>query len=125
MSALAFHSLTDQLPRQVWLAIGQKDWAPKLDGTPIRIVRFTESLLNCSVETHVVEGVPVKIFGVVKTVADCFRYRHKIGLSVAIEGLQEALRQRKATPGEIAMQAEFGGVSTVIRPYLEALTSNG
>ena len=125
VSALALHGLTDQLPRQVWLAIGQKDWPPKPDGTPIRIVRFTESLLNDSVETHVIEGVPVKVFGVIKTIADCFRYRNKIGLSVAIEGLQEALRQRKATPGEIARQAERGGVSTVIRPYLEALTANG
>lgn len=125
VSALAFHGLTDQLPRQVWLAIGQKDWPPKPDGIPLRIVRFTESLLNESVETHVIEGVPVKVFGIVKTVADCFRYRNKIGLSVAIEGLQEALRQRKATPGEIARQAEHGGVTTVIRPYLEALTANG
>ncbi|WP_332303183.1 type IV toxin-antitoxin system AbiEi family antitoxin domain-containing protein [Rhizobium sp. GR12] len=125
VSALAFHGLTDQLPRQVWLAIGQKDWPPKPDGTPICIVRFTESLLNESVETHVIEGVPVKVFGIVKTIADCFRYRNKIGLSVAIEGLQEALRQRKATPGEIARQAEHGGVTTVIRPYLEALTANG
>ncbi|WP_105441232.1 type IV toxin-antitoxin system AbiEi family antitoxin domain-containing protein [Neorhizobium sp. T25_13] len=125
VSALAFHGLTDQLPKQVWLAIGRKDWAPKPDSAPIRIVRFTERLLNESAETHVVEGVPVKVFGIVKTIADCFRYRNKIGLSVAIEGLQEALRQRKATPGEIARQAEHGGVSTVIRPYLEALTANG
>lgn len=125
VSALAFHGLTDQLPRQIWMAIGQKDWAPKPDSTPIRIVRFTERLLNESVETHVIEGVPVKVFGIVKTIADCFRYRNKIGLSVAIEGLQEALRQRKATPGEIARHAEHGGVTTVIRPYLEALTANG
>jgi len=125
VSALAFHGLTDQLPKHVWLAIGRKNWAPKPDRTPIRIVRFTERLLNESVETHVVEGVPVKVFGIVKTIADCFRYRNKIGLSVAIEGLQEALRQRKATPGEIARQAEHGGVITVIRPYLEALTANG
>lgn len=125
VSALAFHGLTDQLPKQVWLAIGQKNWAPKPDSTPIRIVRFTERLLNESVETHVIEGVPVKVFGIVKTIADCFRYRNKIGLSVAIEGLQEALRQSKVTPGEIARQAERGGVATVIRPYLEALTANG
>jgi predicted transcriptional regulator of viral defense system len=124
VSALAFHGLTDQLPRQVWLAIGQKDWPPKSDGTPIRLVRFTERFLTGDVETHPVEGVPVKVFGVAKTVADCFRYRNKIGLSVAIEGLQEALRQRKTTPGEIARQAERGAVATVIRPYLEALTAN-
>ncbi|TWI33085.1 type IV toxin-antitoxin system AbiEi family antitoxin domain-containing protein [Mesorhizobium tianshanense] len=125
VSALAFHQLTDQLPRQVWIAIGQKDWAPKADGAPVRLVRFTDRLLTEGVESHTVEGVPVKVFGVAKTIADCFRYRNKIGLSVAIEGLQEALRQRKTTPGEIARQAERGAVATVIRPYLEALTANG
>jgi predicted transcriptional regulator of viral defense system len=125
VSALAFHGLTDQLPRQVWLAIGRKAWAPKQGGTPIRIVRFTERLLGEGVETHAIEGVPVKVFGVAKTVADCFRYRDKIGLPVAIEGLQEALRQRKATPGDIYSEAGRGGVATVMRPYLEALTANG
>ncbi len=125
VSALAFHGLTDQLPKKVWLAIGKKDWAPRSDGVPIRVVRFTESLLAEGVETHMIESVPVKVFGVAKTVADCFRHRSKVGLSVALEGLQEALRQHKATPAEIAHQAEHGGVSTVIRPYLEALTANG
>ncbi|MEC5323391.1 type IV toxin-antitoxin system AbiEi family antitoxin domain-containing protein [Aurantimonas sp. A3-2-R12] len=122
VSALAFHGLTDQLPSQIWLAIGQKDWSPKPDGTPIRAVRFTESLLNAGVETHPVGGVSVKVFGVAKTIADCFRYRNKIGLSVAIQGLQEALRQRKSTPDAIARQAEHGAVATVIWPYLVALT---
>lgn len=125
VSALAFHELTDQLPRQVWIAIGQKDWAPKADGAPVRLVRFTDRLLTEGVESHTVEGVPVKVFGVAKTIADCFRYRNKIGLSVAIEGLQEALRQRKTTPGEIVRQAERGAIATVIRPYLDALTANG
>ena len=125
VSALAFHGLTDQLPRQVWLSIGNRDWAPKPDRMPIRIVRFTQTLLSEGVEIHTIEGVPVKIFGVAKTIADCFRYRNKIGLSVAIEGLQEALRKRSATPGQIANQAVRGGVGTVIRPYLEALTVNG
>lgn len=124
VSALAFHGLTDQLPSQVWLAIGQKDWSPKSDGTPIRLVRFTDGLLSENVETHSVEGVSVKVFGAAKTIADCFRYRNKIGLSVAIEGLQEALRQRKATPDAIARHAERGAVATVILPYLVALTAN-
>jgi len=125
VSALAFHGLTDQLPKKVWMAIGKSDWAPKAEGVPIRVVRFTDSLLVETVEIHEIEGVSVKVFGVAKTVADCFRHRSKIGLTVAIEGLQEALRQRKATPAEIARQANRGGVSTVIRPYLEALTANG
>jgi predicted transcriptional regulator of viral defense system len=124
VSALAFHGLTDQLPRPVWLAIGHKDWPPKPDGTPFRLVRFTDRLLNEGVEIHSIEGVSVKVFGIAKTVADCFRYRNKIGLPVAIEGLQEALRQRKTTPAEIARQAERGAVATIIRPYLEALTAH-
>lgn len=124
VSALAFHGLTDQLPSRTWMAIGLKDWAPQRNGAPIRIVRFTDGLLIEGVETHAIEGVPVKVFGVAKTVADCFRHRGKVGLSVALEGLREALRQRKATPAEIFRQAEKGGVSTVIRPYLEALTAN-
>ena len=124
VSALAFHGLTDQLPSKVWMAIGSRDWAPKRSEADIRIVRFTDSLLSESVDTYVIEGVSVRIFGAAKTVIDCFRHRGKVGLSVAIEGLQEALRQRKATPAEVARQAEKGGVATVIRPYLEALTAN-
>lgn len=125
VSALAFHDLTDQLPGRTWMAIGHKDWQPVQPGMRVRIVRFADRLLAEGVETHNVEQVPIKIFGVAKTIADCFRYRNKIGLSVAIEGLQEALRQRKATPAEIARQAERGGVLTVMRPYLEAFTAHG
>jgi predicted transcriptional regulator of viral defense system len=125
VSALAFHGLTDQMPKRVWIAIGQKDWAPTSEGLRIQIVRFSNKHLTTSIETKIIEGVPVKVFGVAKTVADCFRYRNKIGLSIAIEGLQEALRQRKATPADIAQLAATGGVSTIVRPYLEALTANG
>lgn len=124
-SALAFHELTDQLPRSVWLAIGKNDWSPTDDETSLRIVRFTDKLLKEDVETASIEGVPVKVFGVAKTIADCFRHRRSVGQSVALEGLQEALRQRKATPAEIARSAANGGVSTIVRPYLEALTANG
>ena len=125
VSALAFHGLTDQLPPRVWLAIGNKDWSPKADRPPLRIVRFTAALLTDNVETHVIEGVPVKIFGIAKTITDCFRHRRTVGLTVAIEGLQEALRHRRTTPAEIVRHAERGGIGTVVRPYLEALTANG
>ena len=125
VSALAFHGLTDQLPRAVWMAIGTKDWALKGGSPPIHIVRFTNALLSGDVIKVQIEGMPVKIFGVAKTIADCFRHRRTVGQSVALEGLQEALRQRKATPAEIARHAERGVVATVMRPYLEALTANG
>lgn len=125
VSALAYHDLTDQLPRAVWMAIGTKDWEPKTVTPPIRTVRFTDALLSDDVLTEKIEGVQVKVFGVAKTIADCFRHRRSVGQSVALEGLQEALRKRKTTPAEIARHAERGGVATVIRPYLEALTANG
>jgi len=112
VSALAFHGLTDQLP------------PPKSDIAGIRIVRFANSLLDQGVEEHTIEGVPVKVFSAARAVVDCFRHRSKVGLTVAIEGLREALRQGRATPAEIARQADVGGVSTVIRPYLEALPAH-
>ena len=124
-SALAFHGLTDQLPRSIWIAIGKNNWSPSEDQTSLRIVRFTDKLLKENVEMTSIEGVPVKVFGVTKTITDCFRHRRSVGQSVALEGLQEALRQRKATPAEIERSAAKGGVSTVVRPYLEALTANG
>ena len=124
VSALAFHGLTDQLPRAVWMAVGAKDWAPRTGAPPMRIVRFTETFLADGVVAERIEGVTVSVFGVAKTVADCFRHRRTVGQSVALEGLREALRQRKATPAEIARHAERGRVSTVVRPYLEALTAN-
>lgn len=124
VSALAYHELTDQLPRAVWMAVGTKDWMPKEGKPAMRIVRFTDALLTDEVVTVCIENVPVKVFGVAKTIADCFRHRRKVGLTVALEGLQEALRQRKASPAEIACHAKRGGVATVVRPYLEALTIN-
>jgi predicted transcriptional regulator of viral defense system len=123
-SALAFHGLTDQLPRKVWIAIGVSDWAPEPSSSPLRIVRMTNAMLGDGVETHTIEGVRVKVFSITKTIADCFRHRRSVGLSIALEGLQEALRQRKVMPATMSRQAMKSGVATVVRPYLEALTAN-
>ena len=125
VSALAYHGLTDQLPSKVWMAIGQKDWSPSASHPPLRIVRFADHLLEAGVETVVIEDMQVSIFGVAKTIADAFRHRRTVGLSVALEGLQEALRQRKASPSDILAAAEQGRVGTIVRPYLTALTANG
>ena len=84
VSALAFHGLADQLPKKIWMAIGRNDWTPKPSDMQIRVLRFSDDLLIESVETHVIEGVSVKVFGVAKTVADCFRHRGKISLAVAL-----------------------------------------
>lgn len=125
ISALAFHELTDQLPRRVWIAIGSKDWKPTIDYPPLRVVRFADKFLHEGVEVHNIEGVPVPIFGVAKTLADAFRHRRSVGTDVAVPALKEALRQRKATPSEIADWAVRSGVWTRLRPYLEALTADG
>lgn len=121
-SALAFHELTDQIPARVWLAIGPKDWRPRRKYPPMRFAHFSIRQLKIGVEHHRIEGVSVPIFSVPKTVADLFRYRRTVGINVAIEGLREAIRQRKATPGEIARHAAEAGVWKVMEPYMSALT---
>ncbi len=123
-SALAFHGLTDQMPPKVWIAIGRKDWRPRITYPPFRIVRFSDELLRRSVEHKTIAGTSVPVFGVAKTVADLFRYRRTVGDALAIEGLRQALRQRKATPGELAREAETAGVWATMEPYLMALTSD-
>jgi predicted transcriptional regulator of viral defense system len=120
-SALAFHGLTDQIPARIWLAIGPKDWRPRLSYPPMRFAHFPPKQLRSGVERHLIEGVSVPVFSVCKTVADVFRYRRTVGVDVAVEGLREALRQRKATPGEIARCAAEGGVWKVMEPYMSAL----
>lgn len=123
-SALAFHGLTDQMPPKVWIAIGRKDWRPRVTYPPIRVARFPDALLRRSVEHRTIAGTSVPVFSVAKTVADLFRYRRTVGDALAIEGLRQALRQRKAMPAELIREAETGGVWGTMEPYLMALTSD-
>lgn len=125
VSALAYHELTDQLPRRTWIAIGAKDWQPRDHGPNLKLIRMSEHLLQADVETHHIEQVAVKMFDVPRTLVDCFRFRTSVGLSVAIEALREALRQRRTTPAEVAQYARRYRAWTVMRPYLEALASDG
>lgn len=122
LSALRFHDLTTQSPFEVWLAIGEKARLPKLDNPPVHIVRFSRETLAYGVQEHIIEAVPVRIFSPAKTVADCFRYRNKIGLDVALEALRECKRKRRATTDDIWKAAKVCRVANVIRPYLEALS---
>jgi predicted transcriptional regulator of viral defense system len=132
-SALAFHELTDTIPSRVWLAIGPKDRHPRSTHPPLQVVHFKPERLHEGVETHSIEGVPVKIFNPAKTVVDLFRYRHRAGTryrhspgqNLALEGLREALRTRKATSAQIANYARKAGIWKAMQPYLEAMTANG
>lgn len=122
LSALRFHGLTTQAPFEVWLAIDNKAIAPKLDYPPLRIVRFSGAALTAGVEEHVVDGVAVRVTGVAKTVADCFKYRNKIGLDVALEALREAWREKRMTSDDLWRYAKVCRVANVMRPYMESLT---
>ena len=121
LSALAFHGLTTQNPHQVWLAIDVKARKPKADWPPLRIVRFSGAARTFGVEGHVIEGVEVRITSRAKTVADCFKYRNKIGTDVAIEALRAYLGKRGRSMDELQRAAEACRVGRVIRPYIEAL----
>lgn len=121
LSALRFHDLTTQAPFEVWLALPPTARRPRPVSPPLRIVRFSGSALTKGVEEHVIEGVRVRVYNPAKTVADCFKYRNKIGLDVALEALRETWRARRATMDELWHYAEVCRVATVMRPYLESL----
>jgi hypothetical protein len=122
LSALQFHRLTTQAPFEVWLAVGGKARKPRLANLPARVVRFGARALNEGVEVHHIEGVPVHITSIARTVADCFKYRNKIGLDVALEALRGYRRTRRSLD-ELVRAARVVRVEQVIRPYLEAIAA--
>jgi predicted transcriptional regulator of viral defense system len=122
LSALRFHGLTTQDPFEVWMAIGHKAWRPRVEHPPIRLVYLTEAVLQAGVQEHEIAGVPVPVFGAAKTVADCFKFRNKIGTDVAVEALREFRRQHPKELELLWRFAEVDRVARVIRPYLESLT---
>jgi predicted transcriptional regulator of viral defense system len=122
LSALQYHAIGTQVPSEIWMALDRRAWRPKLTWPPLRIVRFTGDALTQGVEHHTIEGRPVKVYGVAKTVADCFKYRNKIGLDVALEALREAWRGKHFTMEELDRYAVVCRVQRVMQPYLEALT---
>ena len=121
LSALVFHEITTQNPASVWIALRKGARTPVLTSPSLRIVRLSGPSLTEGIENHQVEGVPVRVYSAAKTVADCFKFRNKIGLDVAIEALKDSLRQKKANVNEIYRYAKVCRVSNVIRPYMEAL----
>jgi predicted transcriptional regulator of viral defense system len=121
LSALSFHEITTQSSASVWIALPQGARRPAISSPSLRVVRLSGASLTEGIENHKVEGVPIRVYSAAKTVADCFKFRNKIGLDVAIEALKDSLRQKKATVNEIYHYAKVCRVSNVIRPYMEAL----
>ena len=121
LTALRLHGLTTQAPFEVWIAIGNKDRAPRLDWPPLRVVRFSGEALTTGLETRTMGSKQVRVTTVAKTVADCFKFRNLVGLDVAIEALRDALRARATSVDELWKYARLCRVSKIMRPYLEAL----
>jgi predicted transcriptional regulator of viral defense system len=121
LTALRLHDLTTQAPFEVWIAIGNKDHPPRLDYPKLRVVRFSGPALTEGVQIRRIDGTEIRVTNVTKTVADCFKFRNKIGLDVALEALREALRAKKATMDELWRYARIDRVANVMRPYLEAV----
>lgn len=121
VSALRHHELTTQLPHAVWMTIPHKARRPNVQGLRFEIVRATGEVLTAGVEQIRVEGVDVPIYGVAKTVADCFKHRRHVGEDVAIEALRDALRQRKTTASELMKYAVIDRVTERIEPYIKAM----
>ncbi|MES9858862.1 MAG: type IV toxin-antitoxin system AbiEi family antitoxin domain-containing protein [Sedimenticola sp.] len=121
LSALSFHDLTTQNPSKIWLAIDRKAWRPEISYPPVRFLTMSDEVLRAGVEIHDIEGVSIKVFCLAKTVADCFKYRNKIGLDVALEALREGWSARKFTMDELLYYAEICRVKKVMQPYIESL----
>jgi predicted transcriptional regulator of viral defense system len=122
LTALQFHEIGTQLPSRISLAIDRRAWKPRVADLPVHIVRFSGAALTEGIERHKLEGVLVRVYSPPKTVADCFKYRHKVGLDVALEALKDGLSQDKCTYDDLWTYAKICRVSNVMRPYLEAIT---
>lgn len=123
LSALRFHDLTTQEPHTVWIALPLRTRQPSVDYPAICTIRMNDATHQAGIEMHTIENVPVCIFNVAKTIADCFKYRSKVGLDVALEALHEGWRERRFTMDELWEYARLCRVANVMRPYIEAVTA--
>jgi predicted transcriptional regulator of viral defense system len=121
LTALRFHNFTTQLPHEVWIARKPGTWIPQANIPPIRVVTLSGASYNYGIEEHDVGGMTLKVYSAAKTVADCFKFRNKIGIDVALEALQDGLRQELFTADEISRAAKACRVYKVMYPYLETL----
>jgi predicted transcriptional regulator of viral defense system len=121
LSALRFHELGTQSPVEVWIALDSKAWAPRIKTPRIRIVRFSGKALRFGVLEEKRDGVVIRVTSPAKTVADCFKFRNKIGMDVALEALRDCRRQKKASMNQLWEAAKICRVANVMRPYLEML----
>jgi predicted transcriptional regulator of viral defense system len=120
ISALNCHGITTQISHEIWLTIPRGSWRPDVEYPPLNLTYVSGPAYSFGIQKHVINGAAVKIYSPAKTVADCFKFRNKVGLDVAIEALREAWRSRKVTMDELVEAAGIDRVSKIMRPYLEA-----
>lgn len=120
ISALSYHGITTQIPHEIWLTIPRGSWRPDVEYPPLNLTYVSGPAYSFGIQEDAINGVAVKIYSPAKTVADCFKFRGKVGLDVAIEALREAWRSRKVTMDELVEAAGIDRVSKIMRPYLEA-----
>jgi len=123
LSALQFHKVGTQLPHEVWLAVPEGTQTPALGYPNLRIARMRGTAYSDGIETITENGATIHVYSVAKTVADCFKFRNKIGLDVAMEALKEAWFSRKVTIEELSQFARINRVERVMRPYMEAVVA--
>jgi predicted transcriptional regulator of viral defense system len=121
LTALRFHGLTTQSPAEVWIALPEKARKPRLDYPRLRVARFSGAALSEGIETHKLEAVEIRVYSAAKTVADCFKYRNKVGIDVAVEALRDFSRKRRGGANELARFARICRVSRVMQPYLDSI----
>ena len=122
LSALEIHEVGVQAPFEVWIALPAGTHAPKGTGAAIRVTRLSGAAFSEGIETVVLDGAPVRVYCLAKTITDCFKLRSKVGLDVALEALRESWEARKVTMDELARYAKVNRMTNVMRPYIEALT---
>jgi len=123
LSALRVHEIGTQAPHEIWIAIPSHMVSPRLDQPAIRVVRMSDAALADGTDRMTIDGVDVPVFNSARTVVDCFRFRNKIGLDVALEALRDGWSQRKFTLDDLWRHATLGRVANVMRPYIEAITA--
>lgn len=123
LSALAFHQLGTQQPADVWLALPKSAYRPRIEYPPIHFVHFSGSAFTQGIEEHTLKGGKVRVYSVAKTVADCFKFRNRLGLNVVLEALKEALQQRRSSISELMDMARVCRVQKVMAPYVDSLVS--
>ncbi|WP_183300037.1 type IV toxin-antitoxin system AbiEi family antitoxin domain-containing protein [Cupriavidus alkaliphilus] len=121
LTALQFHGLTTQLPREVWIAMPRGSHAPRIDFPPIKMIQVADDIFSAGIDVVERDGIALRVYSAARTVADCFKHRNKVGLDVALEALRDARAQQKASADDLWRYAKICRVANVMRPYLEAV----